>query len=124
MKMKAADIAVIVIVAAVIILFTAFSLKASTGKKQLLIESAKGSYLYSLDTDQMIHIDGPLGATDVEIKDGGVQVVDSPCRDKLCIADGYLSKPGDWTACLPNMVFLRIIGSENEEDIMIDDVSF
>jgi len=124
MRLKAADIAIIAIAAAVIILFTAFSVKTSTGRKQLLIESSEDSYLYSLDTDQIIHIDGPIGETTVEIKDGNARVVDSPCRDKLCIADGHLTKSGQWTACLPNRVFLRIIGSESEEETLTDEVSF
>lgn len=34
----------------------------------------------------------------------------SDCPDKVCVSSGKLSKDGEWAACLPNRVFLKVMG--------------
>jgi hypothetical protein len=50
----------------------------------------------------------------VKIKCDGKSVFfeSSDCPDKTCVKAGKLSQNGEWTACLPNKVFLRVIGEE------------
>ena len=79
------------------------------------MKTETGVNLYPLDQDQRIEVRGPLGATVIEIADGRVRVVSSPCRDKLCILKGDLVKIGDWTACMPNRVMLKIEGKDKDE---------
>ncbi|MFW5686294.1 MAG: NusG domain II-containing protein, partial [Spirochaetota bacterium] len=95
----------------------AASLFAYGGRAQaseVSIENDEGVFLYPLDQDREIAVRGPLGNTIVEIEDGRVHVHESPCRDKICIAAGWLSDTGQWTACLPNRVFVRVEGGESE----------
>jgi len=94
----------------------------ASGEAVLLIESDQGRWLYPLDVDREIFIPGLLGDTVIHIHDHGVDVHDSPCRDKICVNAGTLEHPGDWTACLPNRVFIQITGSGEEE--ALDDQSF
>jgi hypothetical protein len=84
---------------------------------QVSIENEDGTFLYPLDRDRRIDVGGPLGDTVVEIHDGRVHVDSSPCRDKICIAAGWLELTGQWTACLPNRVFVRVEGGESEDGI-------
>ena len=37
----------------------------------------------------------------LQVKDGAIAFVDSPCPDHLCEGFGWLSRDGDWAACLP-----------------------
>ena len=74
-----------------------------------------------LDKDRIIEIPGPLGITTVKIVDSEVFVEDSPCRDKLCVQASPLNKAGDWNACMPNKVFIRIPDSTENE---LDSLSF
>jgi hypothetical protein len=55
-----------------------------------------------------VPVTGPLGQTLVEIRDGAARVVSSPCRDKVCMRMGWVRAPGDWTACVPNRVVVRV----------------
>lgn len=80
-------------------------------------------WVYSLDTDVHTHIPGPLSETEVIIQDGSVHIPASPCRDKICISMGQISRPGQWIICLPNDVFVRVEGVE-AEDREVDDVAF
>jgi len=94
---------------------TAFSLYAYTGVEQgsqVRIQSEKGTFLYPLDADREIAVAGPIGDTHVQIRDGQVRVEDSPCRDKICVLGGWISHSGEWLACLPNGVFVRVEGAD------------
>ena len=46
----------------------------------------------------------------IEIDGSRARVVDSPCRDKLCVHAGWLERPGDVAVCLPRRVIVEIRG--------------
>lgn len=61
-----------------------------------------------LDEDQTINVPGPLGTTVVEIRDGRVRVLDSPCPNKTCVSQGWAEAEGDTIICLPNRVSITV----------------
>jgi hypothetical protein len=79
------------------------------------VQGAEQQWIYPLDVETTLRVPGPLGETVVEIKDGAVQVISSPCPEKICIKTGRISKPGQWIACLPNRVFISIRGRKSEQ---------
>ncbi len=89
--------------------------------ESVTIEAAGETYIYMLNTDRTIEVEGPLGITKIKILDSEVFVEDSPCRDKLCVQASPLNKSGEWNACLPNKVFIRIPDSTENE---LDSLSF
>lgn len=80
------------------------------------IRSFQGDLVYPLSQDREILVPGPLGETLVEIKDEQVRFVSSPCRDKICVYASFLSRRGQWAACLPNGVFVTITGEDAAGD--------
>ncbi len=62
----------------------------------------------------------PWGYITVEIGKNKIRIKDSTCPDKLCVKQGWLSRPNQLSVCLPNRVYIKIIGQENE----VDDVAF
>ncbi|MCX7949534.1 MAG: NusG domain II-containing protein [Treponemataceae bacterium] len=84
---------------------------------QVVIEASGSRWVYPLSSIQHLAIPGPLGTTFVEIHQGEAYISDSPCPDKLCVAMGKLKKAGDWAACLPNRVFVRIAGNVRQDGI-------
>lgn len=68
------------------------------------IEAMGKSYEYSLEKDATFFVEGPLGKTQIEIKDHKVRIIDSPCPNKTCIARGW-SNP---IVCLPNQVIITL----------------
>ena len=67
----------------------------------------------SLNTDQVTHVKGPLGLTEVEIKKGQARIVRSPCNNKVCIKSGYIRYADRLAACIPNRVVVRIVGKNH-----------
>ncbi|HKJ04205.1 MAG TPA: NusG domain II-containing protein [Geopsychrobacteraceae bacterium] len=67
-----------------------------------------------LDQARRFDIEGPLGMTQVEIDNGAVRMLSSPCPQKICIGLGKARRTGDLLACVPNRIVVRIEG-DNEE---------
>ncbi len=114
MKLRFLDIPAVVLSLLVIGGFSvsAYGGRASAG--DVVIEAAGGQWIYPLDADRREQVPGPLGATTVVIRGGKAWVEDSPCRDKLCVHMPAISRPGQWIACLPNRVFVRVRGSSDQ----------
>ena len=46
----------------------------------------------------------------------GIAFVQSDCPDKICIKTGKISRPGQFAACLPNQVLLKIVSDSPGQD--------
>ena len=78
----------------------------------LIIESPDGRWMYPADSSVEADIPGPLGMTHVVLENGAARITDSPCPNRTCIASPPISRPGTWSACLPNRVLIRIDGHD------------
>ncbi len=88
-----------------------------TPPELLEITCRDGVMVYPLVQDKEIAVDGPLGDSIIIIENKQAYFKYSPCPDKLCVKSGRLEKSGEWTGCLPNMIFIRIVG---EEEVKIE----
>jgi hypothetical protein len=114
-KIRAADL-LILLLALLVIGGISLRIYAGGGSDpQILVSSSDEKYLYPLEAEARLEVPGPLGDTVVHIHDGGVEVLSSPCPEKICIKTGRISRPGQWIACLPNRVFISIRGGEKEQ---------
>lgn len=56
-------------------------------------------------------------------KDGSIAFVESDCPDKVCIHAGKLKTAGQFAACLPNGIVMKIVPvkehDENDADLVI-----
>lgn len=70
----------------------------------------------SLHEDHAWKVPGPLGISTLQVQDGQIRFVDSPCRGKACTHAGWLSHGGEVAACLPNRVSVQVIGRDRRYD--------
>jgi hypothetical protein len=63
---------------------------------------------YPLNEDRRVDVPGPLGPTEVTIKDGRASIHSSPCPHKTCKAMGDIGTEGGILVCLPNEIVVRI----------------
>jgi hypothetical protein len=85
--------------------------------KKVVISSGKELWVYTLQTEASVTIHGPLGDTIVEIKNGIVSIKESACTSKSCTFEAPIKDPGQWIACLPNQVLVRIEFTDDSEDV-------
>lgn len=90
------------------------------------IEASDESFILPLSEDGSLILDGPVGKTRVEVRDGAVFISDSNCRDKLCVKMGQISNASAWVACLPNRIFVRLVTAvpEDAQSQEVDSVVF
>jgi hypothetical protein len=82
---------------------------AGPGRRQeLVIEGPGGSWVFPLSAEETVSVPGPLGITAVELRGGRARVLSSPCTNQLCVAAGAIGTHGQWIACLPNRVLVRV----------------
>lgn len=107
----------LLIIAAAVAVIIAASVDAYSGGSEapaVEVRVEGREWIYDLETDRTVKIPGPLGDTAMIIEDGHVHVQDSPCQAKICVAAGEISQTNEWIICLPNRVFISIVGTEPE----------
>lgn len=105
----AADIAVFGVYA----LSIAASLTLLPSSSDTLYVDADGEeYAYSLSEDGIYPFEGPLGITEIEIKDGEARIISSPCPNGTCMRSAWTGM----LCCLPNRVIATTSGGEGEVD--------
>ena len=105
MTVKPLDILALVLAVATITGFSLYAVEQSGDENSVIVETDEGTFLYPLDEDRRVEFQG-----------GRARFVSSPCRDKICIAAGWLEADQQWAACLPNRVFVQVRRSEGEEE--------
>lgn len=73
------------------------------------------------DEEQLLTIRTDEGFNRIKIHDGGVEMLDADCPDKLCLGFGFVTRPGQQIVCLPHRVSV-FIGIESGEELKVDDV--
>lgn len=58
--------------------------------------------------ERTIAVRGPLGVTRVEVRGNSARVVSSPCPDQICVRMGWLSRVGEYAACIPNRAIVTV----------------
>ena len=81
----------------------------------MLIRAYGEEWIFQTDTDETVRIKGVLGETVLRIHGSQAWVESSPCENQTCVAAGFISRQGQWTACLPNNVLLMIIGNKDDD---------
>jgi len=69
----------------------------------------------NLQNYQQISVLGRLGESILEINEGRIRFIASPCHNKYCIHAGWLTTTGDFIACLPNQVSIELHREQTTE---------
>ncbi|CCQ90947.1 conserved exported hypothetical protein [Nitrospina gracilis 3/211] len=108
---RADKILIACLFAANLALFSGIDYTRTAGDWVVIEVSQKEVKRLPLKVNQLVHVEGPLGETEVQIQDGKARILKSPCSRKLCIKSGYIHYADRIAACLPNRVVVRILGS-------------
>ena len=72
----------------------------------------KPVYILPIDRNNAVSVEGPMGKTQIEIKDHNVRIMASPCNNKLCVHQGWTQQ--GTIICLPNRVIVTIEGKPRQ----------
>ncbi|MDO8886135.1 NusG domain II-containing protein [Candidatus Oleimmundimicrobium sp.] len=71
----------------------------------------------NLENPKKIKVKGLIGESLIEVAEGKVRMVCSPCPNHNCMARGWINRSGDVIICVPNEVIIKIIGDNAENKI-------
>jgi hypothetical protein len=71
---------------------------------------------YDLNQARELIIHGTLGDSLISINQGKVRFKQSPCNNKYCVHQGWLSRAGQVAICIPNQISLQLIGTKSSYD--------
>lgn len=113
-KIRIADILIASIVIISSILLINFNIKnvSLADKVQIIADST--IYEYPLSSDNVYEVQGAIGKTVVQVKNGKVRIIESECPNKTCIKQGE----GENIICLPNKVQVRVIREDGFDAIV------
>jgi hypothetical protein len=78
----------------------------SQGQTVRIELDGKPVYILPINRNNAVSVEGPLGKTQIEIKDHKVRITKSPCNNKLCVHQGWTQH--GTIICLPNRVIVTI----------------
>ncbi|MEQ1838602.1 MAG: NusG domain II-containing protein [Candidatus Nitrotoga sp.] len=70
----------------------------------------------SLSRDQIIAVPGPLGITQVAIKNLQARIISDPGPRLYCVQQGWLKQAGEIALCLPNQVSVELSNGKSSYD--------
>ena len=70
---------------------------------------------FPLKADTTFTVIGAIGETQISIAKGKVRVLQSDCRQKICVKTGWISRGGQLIVCVPNQVVIAVIGKKEED---------
>lgn len=73
----------------------------------------------SLDHEEEYTVTGALGEVRIKIFAGGVCMIASDCADKICMHQGKITRVNQTITCLPNKVYIKIIGNKEGADVIV-----
>lgn len=98
--------------------FFLYGLGQMEGRTLVEIQTPAGQFVYPLGIDRALPARGPLGDSLIRIQGRQAWFESSPCQNQLCVQMGHLHAPGQWAACLPNRIFLRLTARREDIDAL------
>lgn len=124
-RLKKGDRTVLALVAVVLALTGGITLGAriisgGTPVAQIIIDGQVVDEipLRGATTEERTYATG-YGTNTVRIEDGRIRFSAADCHDEVCVATGWLTRPGQSAVCVPNRIAIVVRGSGTEVDAVV-----
>jgi hypothetical protein len=117
-SLRVGDFAIVVILLAVTIAWLVVGIKPLVAGSFAVVKvNGEQVAQIKLGSEDYISIKGALGPVLIGVDGSGVRILDSRCPNKLCTRMGPIKNAGEWIACVPNKLIIRIDGSRDADAI-------
>ena len=89
--------------------------RSGKGETVILLAGNAEAQSYSLAKDTVLFLEGPIGKTEVEVRNGQVSISNAPCRQQICRHQGKIRLNGQILVCIPNRLVIEIKGPNGPE---------
>jgi len=125
--MKRGDIAIVALLLVALAWFGYSALGESRSEEKAAFASiyVNGEHYDTvalLKEEYEIEIRSERGYNRLKVSDYGIEMVESDCPDHICIGFGHIHSVNEKIVCLPNRIFVEVLGADNEKGV--DAVAF
>jgi hypothetical protein len=85
----------------------------SSEKVAIIIVNNIEMYRISPFEDRNIIVNGTIDKSHIQVKNAQISIIEAPCRHKICIKMGKISKAGETLICVPNRIVIQILGNNS-----------
>jgi len=119
--MKKGDIWIGVVLLGVLAWFIVpFLAKEETsGASASAVITVNGEHYRTVELTESAHeieIETSRGYNLLRISHNGIEMIEADCPDQLCLGFGHVHRKGGTIVCLPNRIFVEIIGADGNGD--------
>ena len=111
---KPLDGVLLLIILAIAVMWSQCNNKESTEPESLRIVTLNTDDTLTLFRDTLITLD----QLSIEIRNKSAAITRSDCHTQQCVHTGFITTPGQMSACMPNGVWIEILGSEKTTDVI------
>lgn len=59
------------------------------------------------------------GYNEIRVHDESIGIVEADCPDQVCVHEGFLSRPGETSVCLPHKVMIEVRAADSADPDII-----
>ena len=111
---KPADILILIVVFTVAYFWGTSGNHSDETPTQLRIVTNVSDDTISLFTDTLITHNNVT----IEIQNSAAAIIESDCPTGLCVQTGHIHTPGQISVCMPNGVWIEILGEDKKTDVV------
>lgn len=72
-----------------------------------------------LSKDDEYDIKGKISDIKIRVENNSIQIIESKCNDQTCVHQGKINSTNQTITCLPNQVYIKLVGIKEEVDVII-----
>ena len=73
----------------------------------------------SLDKDNSYKVNGSLSEMIIIVQDKKIKVLESDCKDHICVNQGFIFRENQTITCLPNKIFIKLEKKDSLIEIVL-----
>jgi len=111
---KPGDLVLLAVITLIAFLWWSSEKNFSENPESLRIVYSEVEDTLSLFTDTVIY----RGEVTIEISGGSAAITESNCPTHQCVRTGWIQNSGQMSACMPNQIFIEVIGIDTLTDVI------
>jgi len=111
---KPEDILLVAVIFAIALFWSQCNRESNTEPQSLRIVTAHTDDTISLFRDTVITMEHLV----IEVRNGSAAITGSDCPTQQCVRTGYISAVNQMSACMPNRIWIEILGSKKTTDVI------